>query len=138
MISSKIYDGFLLGLGFSIPFSIFYALTTVVTTNYMMSDYRVENEAPNYGITIENMRIEEAEGKYIVIGEVTNTLDRNQSLIYLEAEFFGDNNLFIDKCSGRLGGELMANSTRNFRIRCESPIFNYETYSVKVIDVSNY
>ncbi|MES9980677.1 MAG: hypothetical protein ABW107_18250, partial [Candidatus Thiodiazotropha sp. 6PLUC5] len=86
MISSKIYDGFLLGLGFSIPFSIFYALTTVVTTNYMMSDYRVENEAPNYGITIENMRIEEAEGKYIVIGEVTNTLDRNQSLIYLEAE----------------------------------------------------
>lgn len=104
----------------------------------MMSDYRFENETPNYGISIENTRIEEAEGKYLVIGEVSNTLDRKQSLIYLEAEYFGDNSHFIDKCSGRLGGELMANSTRNFRIRCESPIFSYKSYSVKVIDVSNY
>ena len=135
---SKIYEGFLLGVGFSIPFSIFYALTTVLTTDYMMSDFRVENKAPNYGISIENTRIETIDGKYSVLGEVSNILDITQSAIYLEAEFFGENKRFLDKCSARLGGELMAKSTRNFRIRCDAPTFTYETYSVKVIDVSNY
>ena len=137
---NKIKDGFFLGLGFSVPFSIFFIIANIISTQYLIGSSFGDNDIkePNYGLSISSTRIETHDGKYSILGEITNNLETKLTAINLEAEFFDKNSKFVEKCGGRLRGELKMKDTRNFRIRCDLPVFDYDSFAVKVVDVSNF
>ena len=133
---TRVLDGFLLGIGFSIPFFTAYTLVTIYTAGIYLDKTDIDENAPNYGLEISDTRVETVDGKYVVLGQITNPLSDELNSVYIEAEFFGKESDFLEKCTGYLSGELKASATRNFRIRCEGPEFEYSNFTVSVVYVS--
>ena len=134
----RLFDGFLLGLGFSIPFTAVYLGVTYYTTDIMFEKYQVDVSEPNYGLVLGESRVEVQDKKYVVLGTVTNPISADVTGVNIEAEFFGEDGTFIEKCSGTLSGELKSSATRNYRIRCGTSSFSYGSHSVSIVQVSKF
>jgi len=128
----KIFDGFLYGVGFSIPI---WAVYLAVSEYQMESMFRASEEIDgldNYGLVFESQRIEKTDDSAYLLGSIANPTANRLSGVNLEAEFFNSEGVFIDKCWGKLAGVVDSGSKRHFKVTCEPLLGSYEKYHLRV------
>lgn len=135
----KVLSGFLLGLGFSLSFLVFYYYMTMHFQKEMAENF-LKKEDKTTSVEVIAHEDNKLEDKLTIIGTLKNISSETIDSIRLEAEFF-ENEIFVDECSEYISARIQPGETENFKVSCggcgdyQAPI--YSKYTLRVTSVSN-
>lgn len=138
-VASKLFTGFLYGIGISIALTIFFfsfekgysKLSNKKDFEYLDFDETVELEIINHSI------IKSSDQNIEIIGALYNKSEANWSGMEIEIELFDEQKNFVYECSDKLMNIVSPSQKENFKISCGScdkAIPEYSSYSLKVIN----
>ncbi len=125
IILTKIFFGFLFGVGFSIAmFGTGFILEQLYNVTYVTAETAKLHEVVSYDedaklvITSHSERI--IDNSLIIIGTFENQGKNTWKHIQLEAEMYDDQGNFINECIGSVSSKIAPSQSENFKIKFSS------------------
>ena len=116
---NKIKEGALFGFGFAvIVILVSYVYSLVAMNLYGFDDYEFDQSTEN--VEILESRIEKRDDRLVVLGQYRNNGKADLYGLTISADFFGEDNTFLDQCEKSASEGLEAGAASYFRIDCSS------------------
>lgn len=129
---NKLFNGFLLGLGFSIALGSTYYFLAKKMTEEAMDMYSFQPGT----VAISKHHKVSRDGKIIILGSATNSGDTHAKGINVIVDLYL-NDAFVKQCKKSISGGIPSKESRNFEISCgggcsENPAVPHDAYKIYV------
>jgi len=134
-IGSKLGNGALFGVGFSIVFFLVGFFTVRYFDSLLAESYTNDSMVSN-SVFVAEHESKMVDGNFVVLGKLENISNRIWRGLQVEVELFDKDKKFIHECSGYIGADLEAGAVEYFQVNCkgckDSPIPEFDSYTVAV------
>lgn len=131
-IFDKVFNGFLIGLGFTFPLGLAYYFLTFNLVSDIESDYDFDEQSIEI---VKHREVIRKENLY-VLGQVKNNGEKNAKGVSLNVDLFLKEE-FVGQCRTSVSGPLKPNQSRNFEVLCaggirNTPFIEHDSYNIYV------
>ncbi|WP_269537276.1 FxLYD domain-containing protein [Cerasicoccus fimbriatus] len=120
--------GFFVGLGFSVPLTIFTYVPMYFMGSWVVGDFEeewgdfTEYDPQESGLEVVIESNKETEDGWVFIGQLVNNGDQSWQGVTIQIELFDAEGRFIDESDGYVEGAIAPGTTHHFKL----PFYDYD------------